>query len=69
MSYDDWKTDPDYEDRLIERMNLRNEEEAIRKGYGEYDRPYEAYMCACANTVYRGLHYGEPCKEVPRRDY
>ena len=68
MSYDDWKTDPDYEETALRRFMQREREVAIRAGYGDYDRPAEAKMCAELNLKYCGRYNGKHFEGVPESD-
>lgn len=65
MSYDNWKTDPEYEETRLAAFMQRQKVEAVRAGYGGYDRPAEAKMCAEANVKYRGKYNGERFEGIP----
>lgn len=69
MSYDDWKTDPDYEEGRLRRYMRMEREDAIKAGYGGYDRPAEAKMCAELGLKYCGRYNKKHFEGIPERDY
>lgn len=68
MSYDDCKTDPKYKETRLSQFMQRQKVEAIRAGFGGYDRPAEAKMCAELNVKYCGRYNGKHFEGVPERE-